>query len=95
MEIFGNQEIKSKEKADEVCEVREDRVKPIQKVEKRRIKSMVPCTSPGKMFEYSKYTQDGGYVPEAVRNAQVGTKILMIFLNYLDFLLNFHRLVLS
>ena len=73
-ELFGNQEIKSLEQAEEANEVMEQGVKPIPKVEKRRSKSMVPCTSPGKMFEYSKYTQDGGYVPEAVRNAQVGLR---------------------
>ena len=42
---------------------------------KKSNRSLVPCNSPGKMFEYSKYTQDGGYVPEAVRNARVGLEL--------------------
>ena len=38
---------------------------------KTKTKSLVPCNAPGGMFDFAKYVQDGGYVPEAVRNAQV------------------------
>ena len=38
---------------------------------KTKSKSLVPCNAPGGMFDFAKYVQDGGYVPEAVRNAQV------------------------
>ena len=45
------------------------------RTKERRKKSMVPCNSPGKMFDYAKYIQDGGYVPESVRNAEVGLEL--------------------
>ena len=43
--------------------------------ERKAAKSLVPCNAPGGMFHFAKYVQDGGYVPEAVRNAQVGLEL--------------------
>ena len=43
--------------------------------ERKKTKSLVPCNAPGGMFDFAKYVQDGGYVPEAVRNAQVGLEL--------------------
>ena len=71
-ELFGNQDVKNEEEANEDDDAKEDGGKLFPEVEKRKSKSLVPCISPGKMLDYAKYTQDGGYVPEAVRNAQVG-----------------------
>ena len=45
---------------------------------KTKSKSLVPCNAPGGMFDFAKYVQDGGYVPEAVRNAQVIITIVNI-----------------
>ena len=45
---------------------------------KTKTKSLVPCNAPGGMFDFAKYVQDGGYVPEAVRNAQVIISISII-----------------
>ena len=70
-ELFGNQDTKNEEEASEDDDAKEDGGKLFPEVEKRKSKSLVPCISPGKMLDYAKYTQDGGYVPEAVRNAQV------------------------
>ena len=43
--------------------------------ERKAAKSLVPCNAPGGMLDFAKYVQDGGYVPEAVRNAQVGLEL--------------------
>ena len=43
--------------------------------ERKMAKSLVPCNAPGGMLDFAKYVQDGGYVPEAVRNAQVGLEL--------------------
>ena len=49
---------------------------PESLVQERKIaKTLVPCNAPGVMLDYAKYVQDGGYVPEAVRNAQVGLEL--------------------
>ena len=56
-ELFGNQEIKRVDYAAKASEVREDQHEALPKVGKRRSKSVVPCTSQGRLFEYSKHPQ--------------------------------------
>ena len=42
-----------------------------KKVLNRR-ESLQSCNAPGGMLEYSKYVQEGGFVPESIRNSEVG-----------------------
>ena len=72
-DLFGKQEIKSVEQAAETREVREDQREALPKVGKRSSANMVPCTPQGRLFEYSKHTQDVGYVPQFIRDVRVGT----------------------
>ena len=42
------------------------------KKKKGRRESLQSCNAPGGMLEYSKYVQEGGFVPESIRNSEVG-----------------------